>query len=95
MINDYKNAKTRKVHETEEPKGFKGLDGALAAIRLDELEAALSIDDISPLRSINLHALKGNREGQWAINVNGPWRICFVPSGEGFRDVEITNYHKG
>ncbi len=77
------------------PKGFKGIDGELAAIRLDELDAALSLDDISPLRSVNLHTLKGNRAGQWAVNVNGPWRICFKPTDDGFEDVEITDYHKG
>jgi toxin HigB-1 len=95
VIINYKNAKAQKVHEIGNPKGFKGLDGELAATRLDELNAALSLDDISPLRSVNLHALKGNRSGQWAVNVNGPWRICFVPTDDGFEDVEITNYHKG
>ncbi len=33
--------------------------------------------------------------GQWAMTVNGPWRICFrFKDGDAY-DVEITNYHKG
>ena len=95
MITNYKNAKTRRVHETGKPKGFKGLDGELAADRMDDLEAAPSISDLSPLKSINLHPLKGGRKGQYALNVNGPWRIVFVPTDDGFEDVEVIDYHKG
>ncbi|MBF0434779.1 MAG: type II toxin-antitoxin system RelE/ParE family toxin [Magnetococcales bacterium] len=59
------------------------------------LNVAKSLNDLSPLASVGLHELKGDREGQWAMTVNGPWRICFE-----FRDghaylVEITDYHKG
>ena len=51
--------------------------------------------DLSPLKSVGLHKLKGNRAGQWAMTVNGPWRICFrFKDGDAY-DVEITDYHKG
>lgn len=95
MIINYKNAKTRKVHETGKPKGFRGLDGELAADRMDDLEAAQEIGDLSPLKSINLHPLKGGRKGQFALHVNGPWPIVFTPSEDGFSGVEIVDYHKG
>lgn len=95
MIVAYKNAKVRKVHETSRPKGFKGLDGELAAIRMDELAAAGALNDLSPLKSVNLHPLTGNRKGQWAMNINGPWRICFTSTADGFDNIEIIDYHKG
>ena len=95
MINNYKNAKSRKVHETGNPRGFKGLDGELAADRMDDLEAALNINDLSPLKSVNLHLLKGSRKGQSTVGANGPWRIVFTLTEDGFEDVEIINYHKG
>lgn len=95
MITSYKNAKFRKVHETGNPKGFKGLDGERAADRMDDLEAALDINDLSPLKSVNLHFLKGSRKGQYAVNANGPWRVVFTVTEDGFEDVEIINYHKG
>ena len=63
MILSYKNSKTRKVHEIGNPKGFRGLDGELAADRMDDLDAALGISDLSPLKSVNLHPLKGSRKG--------------------------------
>lgn len=95
MIKKYKNAKTRKVHETGNPKGFKGLDGDLAADNLDILDAADTLDAIPPFAYLGLHKLKGNRKKQWAIAVNNPWRICFEPEDDGFSDVEICDYHKG
>jgi len=93
VIKSDKNNKTRRVHETGKPRGFKGLDGGLAADRLDDLAAAQSISDISALCSVNLHKLKGNRRKEWAINVNGPWRICFIPTAQGFVSVNIENDH--
>ena len=95
MIKSYRNAKTRKVHESGAPKGFKGLDGELAALRMDALAAADGLTDLSPLKSVNLHKLKGRRRRQWAVNVNGPWRVCFTPATDGWEDVEITDYHEG
>ena len=44
---------------------------------LAALNAATSLADLSPLKSVGLHKLKGDRRGQWAMTVNGPWRICF------------------
>jgi plasmid maintenance system killer protein len=57
------------------------------------LNAAERLDHISPLKSVSLHPLKGNRRGQWAITVNGPWRICFRFKGGVAYEVEIVDYH--
>ena len=40
-----------------------------------------------------LEALRGNREGQHSIRVNDQFRICFVWTGQGPKDVEIVDYH--
>ena len=62
---------------------------------LAALNAASSLKDLSPLQSVGLHRLKGDRKGQWAMTVNGPWRICFrFKDGDAY-DVEIVDYHKG
>ncbi|MBF0306010.1 MAG: type II toxin-antitoxin system RelE/ParE family toxin [Alphaproteobacteria bacterium] len=57
------------------------------------LDAAISLQAISPLRSMGLHPLKGDRQGQWAITINGPWRICFRFENGSAHDVEIVDYH--
>jgi RelE-like toxin of type II toxin-antitoxin system HigB len=45
------------------------------------------------VRCVGLHPLTGNRRGQWAIAVNGPWRICFCFKGGDAYEVEIVDYH--
>ena len=59
------------------------------------LDAATSLEDLSPLKSVGLHKLKGDRKGQWAMTVNGSWRVCFRFKNSDAYDVEIIDYHKG
>jgi proteic killer suppression protein len=74
---------------------FRGLDIESAEELLAALDAATSVQDMSPLKSLGLHKLSGDRKGQWAMTVNGPWRICFrFKRGDAY-DVEVVNYHKG
>ena len=82
----------RQFIETGKSK-FSSLDVALARQRLAELNAARSLDDLSPLRSVGLHKLKGDRRGCWAMTVNGPWRVVFrFRDGDAY-EVEIVDYH--
>jgi proteic killer suppression protein len=93
MIKSWKNSSSEKAAFGLKTKGFGSLDRTILAKRLAVLNAATSLDDIPPLKSINLHVLKGDRKGQWAINVNGPWRVCFKFKDGHAYDVEIVGYH--
>ena len=92
MIESWANSATRQFAMTGKCK-FSGLDESRALELLTTLNAAPSLKAISPLKSVNLHALKGSRKGQWAVNVKGPWRICFRFQDGNAYDVEITDYH--
>jgi proteic killer suppression protein len=59
------------------------------------LNVASALSDISPLRSVGLHKLKGDRRGQWAMTVNDRWRICFEFRNGDAYEVEIVDYHRG
>jgi toxin HigB-1 len=72
---------------------FSGMDVTKAMARLKLLHAAKSLEDIPPLRSVGLHALSGDRQGQWAMTINGPWRLVFRFADGDARDVEIVDYH--
>jgi len=95
MIRSWRNAATRKVWEEERPNQFRGLDFEAAIDLLLALNAAKSLADLSPLQSIGLHKLKGDRKGQWAMTVNARWRICFEFRNDDAYNVEIVDYHKG
>ena len=79
----------------ETPNRFRGLDFDAAEDLLLALNVAKALSDLSPLKSVGLHKLKGDRKGQWAMTVNGPWRICFEFRGNDAYNVEIADYHKG
>ncbi|MDE0220399.1 MAG: type II toxin-antitoxin system RelE/ParE family toxin [Spirochaetaceae bacterium] len=57
------------------------------------LNVAQTLRDLSPLKSVGLHKLKGVRRNQWAMTVNGPWRICFEFRKGDAHNVEIVDYH--
>jgi proteic killer suppression protein len=95
VIRSWRNAATRKVWEGGRPNQFRGLDLDLAVDLLLALNVAKSLSDQSPLKSVGLHKLKGDRRGQWAMTVDGPWRICFEFRRGDAYEVEIVDYHKG
>ncbi len=94
MIENYKNAKTRRVHEAGNSRGFKGLDGHRAVRVLNLLAATDTLKDLPRLASYRLHKLAGDRAVQWSLTIDVPWVVCFTPDKDGgWRDVEITDYH--
>lgn len=47
-------------------------------LRLDELSAA---DTLANMRNVGrCHELKGDRAGQFAVTLDGGWRLIFVPA---------------
>ena len=95
MIKSWLSRPSQRFYEHSKVSKFRGLDVEAAEELLAAVDAATSLKDLSPLKSVGLHKLTGNRQGQWAMTVNGPWRICFeFRKGDAY-DVEIVDYHKG
>ena len=92
MIVSWANTATRRFAEDGKSK-FSGLDEDAAFDMIAALNAATSLRDLSPLKSVGLHKLSGNRAGQWAMTINGPWRLCFRFDDGDAHDVEIVDYH--
>jgi toxin HigB-1 len=87
------NSATRRFAEEGKLK-FAGLDVDQALDLLAALDAAASLTDLSPLKSVGLHKLTGDRKGQWAMTVNEPWRTCFRFEDGNAWDLEIVDYHR-
>lgn len=61
--------------------------------KLEQLDLALTVEDMRSPPGNRLEALKGSRSGQWSVRVNDQWRVCFrFKDGDAF-DVEIVDYH--
>jgi len=93
MIVSFRDKRARELAEGNRVKAFSGFERQ-AELKLDQLEAATSILDLS-LPGNRLEALKGERKGQHSIRINDQWRICFEwPKGSlGPVNVEIVDYH--
>ena len=94
VILGYRDKRTERFASGERVPAFQEFERQ-AAKRLAILDAAPSLDTLRALPSNRLEALKGDRQGQYAIRVNRQWRICFSwpASSPGPIDVEIIDYH--
>jgi proteic killer suppression protein len=45
------------------------------------------------LPGLDLHPLKGERKGTWAVSVGETWRITFAFSGPDVVNVDYVDYH--
>jgi proteic killer suppression protein len=61
--------------------------------KLDMLHSAKDIIDLRSPPSNRLHKLHGDRKDQWAISVNGPWRLCFRFQDGDVHDIKLVQYH--
>lgn len=95
MIQSWADNDSRRFYEEGRRRGFRGIDVEQALVLLADLDAAESLKDLSPLRSVNVHRLRSDRAGQWAMTVNDRWRICFRFRNGNAYDVEISDYHRG
>ena len=75
--------KTEKIN----PKHVKKLRLILA-----KLNTAIHVSDMN-FPGAELHQLKGEKKGFWAVSVNGNWRIIFRFENEYAYDVDYVDYH--
>lgn len=74
-------------------KAVSGQAVRRAQRKLAQLDRVESVEKLRVPPGNRLHKLSGDREGQWAININDQYRICFrFEDGDAY-DVEATDYH--
>jgi proteic killer suppression protein len=78
-------------------------------LRLSQLKTATTLEEVRYLPG-NYHELKDNRKGQWACDLDQPYRLIFTPQESpiplnedgqyiwieitAIEIIEIINYHK-
>lgn len=92
MILSFRHKALRRLYEEDDraklpPDLVERIADILAA-----LDAATGPDDLNR-PSFRLHALKGDRKGQWAVVVRANWRIVFAFAGADVIDVDFLDYH--
>lgn len=93
VIKSFADKRTQELYTTGKAKRFPADIAKRAARKLEYVDLATSLDDLRVPRGNRLHALKGDRAGQYSIAINDQWRICFrFIDGDAY-DVEVCDYH--
>jgi toxin HigB-1 len=94
VIVSYRDKRTSDFAAGKRVRAFTGFERT-ARLKMDRMEAAAAVRDLSALPGNRFERLKGDRKEQYSIRINDQWRICFEwPEGaKGPSNVEIVDYH--
>lgn len=92
MIQGFKCADTSDLFLGKRVKRWVNIE-TVAMRKLAMLNRAALLSDLAIPPQNKLEALKRNRRGQHSIRINDQWRVCFVWTANGPKNVEIVDYH--
>lgn len=92
VIQSFRHRGLKKFFETGKAKGIPADMTTRLKIRLDILNRATILEDLN-LPGWNLHQLKGQRQGEYAIAVTGNQRLTFRFENGEVRDLNLEDYH--
>ena len=93
MIKSFSDKRTAAIFSGYVVRGFSPQVQKRARQKLLMIDAASRRDDLRIPPGNRLEALRGDRQGQSSIRINGQWRICFAWRGNEAWNVEIVDYH--
>jgi proteic killer suppression protein len=93
MIISFRCEATERIHQGNKTPELPSDIQKVALRKLQQLDIERKLDDLRIPPGNRLEALKGNRRGQHSIRINDKYRVCFVWTDRGIRDVEIVDYH--
>ncbi len=92
VIRTYGDAATRQLFEAGSHRRFRSI-ARVALRKLQQLNAAQSLEEMASPPGNRLEGLKGDRKGRHSIRINDQWRICFRWHDGDAYEVEIVDYH--
>ena len=92
MIKNFKHKGLKKLFESGVASGILPQHANRLRKILALLETADSIEDMD-LPGLNLHKLKGQRKGTYAVKVSGNWRVTFKFIDGDIFNVDYEDYH--
>jgi proteic killer suppression protein len=92
MIQSFNCKDTEELFTTGKSKKFGNIK-VTAERKLQMLSSAATLEFLKSPPGNRLEALSGDRAGQHSIRINDQWRVCFVWTDEGPKNVEIVDYH--
>lgn len=89
----FRDVETERFWKEEKSRRIPTKIRKVAIKKLQMLNAAVALDDLSVPPGNRLEPLKGDRKGQHSIRINDQYRLCFMWRAGNAYEVEITDYH--
>jgi proteic killer suppression protein len=93
VIGSFGDKETEQLWQRKKSRKLPADIQRTALRKLEELNAATTLQDLRTTPAYRLEALAGKRKGQYSIRINDQWRICFKWNRGKATNVEITDYH--
>ena len=93
MIQSFADRDSERVWHRTHVRRFGPDLQRIANRKLLMLDAAETLNDLRVPPGNRLEALRGDRDGQHSIRINDQFRICFLWTAAGPKDVQVTDYH--
>lgn len=95
---DIRRKKLQRICENadETKKAYGAKMAHIIQIRVDQIKAARNVEYLSQFQIGGCHKLKGNRKGQYAMDLVQPYRLIFTQEDDNSVSVrieEIVDYH--
>ena len=91
VIKAFANKETAEIWRSGKTRGAP--PASVTKRKLAMIEGAVTLDDLKVPPGNRLEKLHGDRQGQYSIQINDQYRICFVWRESDAYEVEITDYH--
>ena len=92
MIASFKHRGLKRLYDFDDHRGLSAAQVEKIKRILARLDEAVEVRNMA-LPGFQLHPLKGNLRGLWAVSVSGNWRIVFrFDRGKAY-DVDLIDYH--
>ena len=93
MIESFNCEKTKRLfNRSRVAPEWRNL-ASVALRKLNYLQAANQLADLSVPPANRLEKLRGDRQEQYSIRINRQWRVCFEFRNGNAYNVEIVDYH--
>jgi proteic killer suppression protein len=92
MIQSFRHKGLEKFFTAGNKSGIQAQHADRLRLILGRLSVATAPEDMR-LPGLELHQLKGNRKGFWAVKVTGNWRLTFSFTGKDAYEINYEDYH--
>lgn len=92
MIKSFKNKRLQKAFLKDDFSGITPEHIERCRLLLSSINSATDVSDLHQ-PSFNLHPLKGDRKGIWAVTIRANWRITFKFEDGSAYILDYEDYH--